>query len=305
MNRSFQDAFAPLHAPRDLPQRVLAGAPARRPARLLRTGLLAAALAVALTATACAADYFLNQREVFFFDTLQALAQKQADNVPENTAIGVAMPCPAEEIPEMETAAQYVARAMERGLLGEETFLSQTVSSDPRQDGWEEQVVRECEDDYYGPMTVTYQTADFYAEEMPLAEPGPWDLRALAQWMTPQEGAQILVEGRRPEDDGLAWVQAHLGYALPEGGFFNLSYSFDPNTNYGSQPEYVLSSAYDQSEVYTTRDDRQALVLAYDGQVWATTAYGSGMVSIYTNGCTLDQVEEILDELNLALLFPL
>ena len=304
MNRSFQDAFAPLHAPRDLPQRVLAEAHPRRPARLLRTGLLAAALAAALTATACAADYFLNQREVFFFDTLEALVRQQAADMPENTAIGVAIPCPAEEIPEMETAAQYVARAMERGLLGEETLLSQATSSDPRQDGWEEQVVRQCEDDYYGPMTVTYRTASFYGEQLPLSEPGPWDLHSLAQWMTPEEGAQILVEGRRPEDGQLAWVQAHLGYDLPQGGFLNLSYSFDPNTNYGTQPEYVLNSAYDQSELYTTRDGRQALVLAYDGQVWATAAYGSGMVSLYTDGCTVGQVEEILDGLKLAFLFP-
>ena len=43
----------------------------------------------------------------------------------------------------METSAQYAARTMEDGLLGEETLISRNQSQDPGRDGWEEQVVRE------------------------------------------------------------------------------------------------------------------------------------------------------------------
>ena len=114
------------------------------------------------------------------------------------------------------------------------------------------------------------------------------------------------IQGRRPESGELVWATAHLGYALPEGGRFTLTYSYDCNTDYGTQPEYVLSSAYDRSELYTTQDGCQALVQAYDGQVWASAACGGRMISIYTIGLTLEQVEEILEELKLsALLFAL
>ncbi|MCF2557330.1 hypothetical protein JQM64_07370 [Fournierella massiliensis] len=80
--KQFQDAFAPIRAPRNLPGRVLARAERARPGRLLRAGMAAALLAAALTVTACAADYILNQREVFFFDTLEALASRQEATAP-------------------------------------------------------------------------------------------------------------------------------------------------------------------------------------------------------------------------------
>ncbi len=68
----------------------------------------------------------------------------------------------------------------------------------------------------------------------------------------------MLIQGRRPESGELVWAKAHLGYALPQGGRFILTYSYDCNTDYGTQPEYVLSSAYDQSELYTTQGGCQA-----------------------------------------------
>ena len=301
--KQFQDAFAPLHAPRDLPGRVLARAERPRPGRLLRAGMAAALLAAALTVSACAADYILNQREVFFFDTLEALASRQEADRP-GRAVSFGVPCTAQESREMETSAQYAARAMEDGLLGEETLISRSQSQDPGRDGWEEQVVRECEDDYYGPVITTYQTSADYAETLPLEGLPAWDLSPLCREMTPEEGAQVLIQGRRPESGELVWAKAHLGYALPQGGRFTLTYSYDCNTDYGTQPEYVLSSAYDQSELYTTQDGCRALVQAYDGQMWASAACGGRMISVYSIGLTLEQVEGVLDELKLsALLF--
>ena len=115
----------------------------------------------------------------------------------------------------METSAQYAARTMEDGLLGEKTLISRNQSQDPGRDGWEEQVVRECEDDYYGPVITTYQTSAAYAETLPLEGLPDWDLSPLCRKMTPEEDAQILVQGRRPESGKLVWAKAHLGYALP------------------------------------------------------------------------------------------
>lgn len=291
MNEHMRKAFSPLHADADIPARVLARAQQKKPGRG-RTLLAVAALAAALTATAFAADYLLNDREVFFFDTLDALAAKQQQAHP-GTAVYYGVPGTAEENQQVETPAEYVARVMERGLHDEETILAREDTQNGRK------MVAEYTDPVHGTVRTEYLASAALADSIRVDGLVDWDISFLAEEMTPDRDGQVLALGRS-ENGQLLWAKAHLGYAPAAGKRFSLSYEYTPDFDYGENPEYVLSSAYDRSELFTTQDQVQVLVQEFDGQVWANAARGCKSVSIYTDGCTFDQVESLLDRMSLA-----
>ena len=300
MKDEIRRAFAPLHARQQAPQEVLSslnGRPAPPAWRRVTAILIAAA--AALTATACAAGYVLGHRDIYFFDTQEELAAKQSANHP-GCAVSMAIPGSAEENFDLETPAQYVARAMEDGLLENETVISREENDGTLGD-WEHRVIRECHSELYGDVITEYRTSASYAMGFVSGLEANWDLSFLTQEMTPDKGSQILILCRNRTDGTLKWEKAHLGYTTASGGRFSLSYSYDPSfVDYGQLPEYILSDAYDENEIFVTTDGVEVLVQAYDGQVWAIAAHGYKSVSLYASSCTIPEMEAILNQLSLA-----
>ena len=269
--------------------------------KMMRTVVLAAALVAAMMAcTAFTADYIINRREIFFFDTIEALTEKQQQDLDDPNAVaGYAVPNSAEENADMETSAEYVARAMEQGVYSEnEKVISRETGGEG--DDWEQRMISECDDSYYGEIVTEYRTSSGYAEHVTVDGLLDWDLSFLSEKMTPDEGGQLLSVCRHQKEDDFSIVHLHLGYTTSDGGCFVLNYEYNTEWEYGEDPEYILNSAYDRSEVYTTPDNVQVLVQEYDGQVWVQAVKDYKSVSIYTTGCTYEEVEEILEQMNLS-----
>ena len=303
MKQDIQGAFAPLHASgrtlEEVCSMIDSGKNVRfsRAKRIRRAALVAAAAAVVLTASAFAADYVINHRDIFFFDSLEALSRRFEQDNP-GYAVMCGYPSPAEENKDMETSAEYVARAMERGLI-EETLLTYETGS--AKDGWERRTLgRRTDDELYGDVETEYRTSASYAECVSLEGDPEWDLACLTQTMTPDDGGQMVSYGRSASDGALLWNKVHLGYTTAQGKRFTLSYTYDVTFDYGEHPEYILNDAYDRAEVVVTSDGAEALVTEFDGQVWVQAANGCKSVSIYTDGCTFDEVTALLDRLELA-----
>ncbi len=304
MKQEIQRAFSPLHAsPHTLEEVLKMAATPKTPPKSgakknARTLLIAAALAAAfLTLTAFAVDYVLNHREIFFFDSLEALTEKQSADHPDS-AVSCAVPGSAEENEELETPSQYVSRAMEKGLLGEETVLSQEKGT-YAQDGWERRIIRSCEESFYGDVVTEYRTAAEYAEQIVVDGLLDWDLSFLAEQMTPMEGGQIVVLCRSREENELLWVKTHLGYIPQEGKRFSLSYEYNTFFDRGQEVQYILNSAYDRGEIYLTKDNVEVLMQEYDGQIWCSAANGYKSVNIYATGCTFEEMKQIVEQLDL------
>ncbi len=304
MREEIRRAFSPLHASQSTLEEVLKMAETKKepqnitPKKIVRTVLIAAVLTAALlTLTAFTVDYVLNHREIFFFDSLEALTQQQSEDHPD-AAASYAVPGTAEESKDVETPSEYVSRAMEQGLLENETLLSQK-EGDYSRDGWERQVIRSSEDSFYGNVVTEYRTAGDYAQKMVVEDLLDWDLTFLAEKMTPMDGGQIAVLCRSEKDGQLLWVKTHLGYIPREGSRFSLSYEYNTFFDSGEDPEYILNSSYDWSEVFVTQDNVEVLIQEYDGQIWCSAVNRYKTVSIYATGCTFEEMKDILNQLDL------
>lgn len=303
MKQEIQGAFAPLHASgrtlEEVCSMIDSGKAVRfsRARRIRRTALAAAAAAAFLTVSAFAADYVINHREIFFFDSLAALTQRYERDNP-GMAVACGVPCTAGESEDMETSAEYVARVMEHGLIEEPQLTYETGGAE---DSWERRTLgRAPNNDLYGDVLTEYRSAAVYARSAPLEGQPDWKLACLADTMTPVEDGQITASGRRASDGELLWNKVHLGYTTANGKRFLLNYTYDVTFDYGSRPEYILSDAYERAEVVVTTDGVEALVTEYDGQVWVQAVHENKSVSVYTDGCSFDEVTALLNELNLA-----
>ena len=305
MRKEIHHAFSPVHAsPQTLEEvlKMMETAPKTTHAKsrkALRTILIAAALITALlTLTAFGVDYVLNHREIFFFDSLEALTERQSSQYPQ-AAVSYAVPGTAEENKNSETSAEYVSRAMRDGLLGNETLISRS-EGDYFKDGWTQQVIRSSKDSYYGDVVTEYRTAAEYAQELHFDGILDWDLSILANDMVPMENGQIAVLCHSRQDGQLLWIKSHLGYIPQEGKRFSLSYEYNTFFDYSEDTEYVLNSAYDRGEIFVTQDHIEVLIQEFDGQIWCSAVNGYKSVNIYTDGCTWEEVEDILNHLDLA-----
>lgn len=95
---------------------------------------------------------------------------------------------------------------------------------------------------------------------------------------------------------------ARITLHKPEGKPFRIEYKYDVDSRHMQEKEYILSTEYDDCYVYTTSDQVEVLIEAYDGQIWASVVNveAGNAVCIYTTGCTATEMETILDGLNLA-----
>ena len=283
-------AFAPLHASDRTLEEVfrMIETKKRKTRTLRRAVVIGAAAAAALTVTAFAADYVVNGREVFFFDTLAALTQKYSEDHP-GSAVIVGMPGTAEESAEAETSAEYVARTMRDGMFEDETVLEQSESGGVRRR------VAECHSDFYGDIVNEYIASPGTAECIAVDGVVDWDLSALTDTLTPEEGGQLLTLTRNTDGD-LIRVKAHAGYVSADGAHLTLNWAYDPRWD-GGQTEYVLNDAYDGAELFTADDGTQVLLLAYDGQVWASAANGDRTFELYAVGLSTDEMKALLNAL--------
>ena len=97
MKEKMRQAFSSLHPSRDILAEVLKQADAQKArrspslCRLCRSVVVAVLVTATLTVTVFAADYVINQRDIFFFDTLEALTKFQtAQNGNGAAAVSVA-----------------------------------------------------------------------------------------------------------------------------------------------------------------------------------------------------------------------
>lgn len=305
MRDEIRQAFSSLHASEHTLEEVFRMIDTRKNTsatnyRRIQRIILAAAISIAaLALTAFTVDYVANHREIFFFDTIQELMTKQSETNQENYALYYGVPATMEENKDLETPVEYVDRVMTRGLLDNETVLLE--EEDPNaENGWQRRRVAQCQNDLYGDVVTEYLASSSYANKIFVEGLLDWDLRSLSETMTPEEGGQVLVLCRSAADQKLLWVKSHCGYTTESGKRFSVSYAYDVTADYGQEPEYILSSAYDQSEVFVTEDGMESLIMAYDGQVWANTVYGHKYVDIYTTGCTVEEIKRILNNLQLS-----
>lgn len=92
------------------------------------------------------------------------------------------------------------------------------------------------------------------------------------------------------------------GYTTGEGKRFQIEYQYDVDSRSLQEEEYILSTEYDDCYLYTTDDQVEVLMKAYDGQIWASAVNveAGNVVHFYTAGCTTAEMETILDGLNLT-----
>ena len=302
MRDQIREAFLPLHASEYVQEEVLKMANSEKnihPSHKVGKGvLIAVALAAMLMVTAFAADYVVNHREVFFFDTMEALGAQQTAGNPD-TAASCEVPGTAKENEDMETPAQYVERIMEGGMHGDETIVSRE-GGDFEKDGWEYRMTTTCDHDFYGDVIGEYCTAGEYANRIFIEDVIDWDVSYLSDTMVPEENGQIIASYRDAEDGDLVLAEALLGYRTGSGKRFQVFYSYNTFFDHGQETEYILNSAYDSVEVFVTQDQIEVVLKEYDGQIWAEAANGYQSVSIYTTGCTMEEMKDILNHIDLV-----
>lgn len=305
MKKQIRQAFAPIHASEQTLQEVFAMIDSGRKRAFARSGkagrvaLVAATLTMLLAVTAFATDYILNHREIFFFDTLEALAAAKQSEVAQDQAISYASPGSREENEDTETPSGYVSRMWTEGQFDDEVVLSREIQKDS-QELWERRKVTRAQSDVYGDILTEYLIGTAYARRLVVDGLLDWDLSFLEERMTPEQDGQILSVSRDAETGELAVVTGLLGYRTEEGERFQVEYSYNPSFPRGQIPEYILDSAYDQSEIFVTEDSVEVLLQAFDGQIWATAVNGAKSVSLYTTGCTMEEMRSILNQMNLS-----
>lgn len=301
---AFRKAFSALHASEHTIEEVLNMADKNKAAfpkgrKIGKTALIAAAMVVALAATAFGAGYAVNYSNIMFFDTLKDMAAAQQKDGSE-TASYASPGSARHNEQEMETVAETIAHFLERGYHGEETLLSDETD-DPAETMWERRRVTECLHEDYGRITSEYRTGTAYAGQLVVEGLLDWDLSSLAENMTPDEGGQLLLTSR-DRTGKLVMAEALLGYTTVEGKRFQIEYNYDADSRYLQETEYILSSEYDDCYLYTTSDQVEVLIEAYDGQIWASAVNvkAGNAVHLYTTGCMASEIEAILDGLHLA-----
>lgn len=299
-----QKALSPVRASENFLEEVLDmidNKESKRPLKLCKSGktiLAATAVLVLLVVTAFAADYVINQREVYFFDTVEEMAEAWWENTAENEAFSYSVPGSMKDNRDLETVAEHVAWVMRDGFYGEdETVLSEetNVSADVL---WERRLVTSFRDEDFGSVTAEYLTGAAYGERIVIEGLLDWDVSSVLKTMTPEEDAQIVSSVRKVLGGSIVRGDALLGYTTEEGRRFQIDYQYNKGMDFG-KAEYILSSARDYSAVYTTDDGVEVLIEEYDGQIWAEAVNERNAVYIYTTGCTVEEMESILDDLDL------
>lgn len=297
-----QKALLPIHASERLLEEVLdmiEKQTERKSVKLRRSGkmiLAAAAVLALLVVTAFAADYVINRREIYFFDTLEEMA---AGNRAEGDTFSYSAPASMAVNRDMETVAEHVAWVMERGgYYGEDETVLSDETSGAGDALWERRLVTQFWEEDLGSVTAEYLTGDAYAERVVIDGLLDWDVSSALKTMTPEEDAQIVSAVRDAVTGDVICADALLGYATAEGRRFQIDYRYDA-IYLNAAEEYILSSARDYCAVYTTGDGVEVLIEEYDGQVWAKAVNERNAVYIYTTGCTVKEMEAILNGLGL------
>lgn len=300
-----QKALAPLRAPANTAEEVMEMIEneknGRKPGmkKVGKSILAAAAVLVLLVVSAFAADYVINHREVYFFDTLEEMAEARRETAAENEAFSYSVPGSMKDNRDLETVAEHVDWVMNGvGYYGEEETVLSHETDGSADTLWECRKVTSFRDEDFGSVTAEYLTGAAYGERIVIDGLLDWDVSSVLETMTPEKDAQILSSVRKVVGGDIVRGDALLGYITEAGRRFQIDYQYDESIDYG-KTEYILSSAYDYCAVYTTDDGVEVLLQEYDGQIWADAEYGHTAVHLYTTGCTVEEMEDILDGLEL------
>ena len=304
MNGQIKHIFSSLHASDETLKEVLDLIDRNENQKMKRKSfrpmyvILAASIAFSmLVLTGFTADYVLNGREVFFFDTISALAEKQSEDA-LGTAVHLGIPGSLEENRDLETPQEYTARVMKNGIRENETVLIQETDNDPAT-VWEERRVSEQDHDHYGAITSEYMVGEAFAERIVIAGLTDFDVSCIGKVLTPTENAQLIVTERSRESGKIVMAAVNLGYHNEKGEILSFNLNYDRDERF-STAQYILNDTYDSIELYQTSDHVKVLISSYDGQVWATAGNKGMDVSIYTTACSVTEMKELLDALQLS-----
>lgn len=300
-----QKALAPLRAPANTAEEVIKMIEneknGRKPrmTKVEKSILAVAAVLVLLVVSAFATDYVINHREIYFFDTLEEMAEARRETAAENEAFSYSVPGSMADNRDLETVAEHVEWVMNgAGYYEMEESVCADETDDSEDTLWERRKVTAFRDEDFGRVTAEYLTGIAYAERIVIEGLLDWDVSSVLETMTPEEDAQILSSVRKVLSGDIVRGDALLGYITETGRRFQIDYQYNESMDFG-KAEYILSSAYDYCAVYTTDDGVEVLLQEYDGQIWADAEYGHTAVYLYTTDCTVEEMEDILDGLEL------
>lgn len=281
--------------------RVMSQINAKSRRRPLRFALTALAAAMALTMTAFAADFVINERKVFILDTIESYVAAYQQAHPHDDGIATEAPGSLSENQELlsSTAAEDIALYLEFGYPGEETVISDEIGSS--EDEWDRKKVTEFDHPFYDCHVVSeYTTGAFLASRISIPELVDWDISCLTEDHTPHEDAQLLIVTRDASSGEIVEARYVSSYEPDDGGNFFLNFKYDPLS--ANSDKLVLSSESDLCELYTTSDNVEVLLESYEGQIWVSALNTHGRLNIYCYGPTVDEMKDLLDHMNLAVL---
>lgn len=291
--------------------RVMARVPTQRKRRrsLGRIAAVAAAAVFALCSTAFAVDYVVNQRSVFFFDTLEAANKAVNDyhrqRYPVEEEDSDEIGCVEAPVPDTSPVEPY-----DGAKWAEET---ETYFDSMDNDGetllWDEKGGEE--DLYTRKKAVRYQDEwrggevdmELYASTdmdtlLKLQDLVELDLSWLTEHCDPDANANLLRIWKDTDTGELVEISNYAFYRFSEDSWFDLHFNYD--AIHGQEPEYEYEGYYDYYEYYTTTDGVEFTLYGINGRSWGSVTVGDAKCSLYAEGCSVEQLHEVADHLDLA-----
>lgn len=100
------------------------------------------------------------------------------------------------------------------------------------------------------------------------------------------------------KDDVIQSIYGSALYAAGEDGYVQYEYTYTPYLTNGTS--YIIESSYDKVEVYTANNGIEAVIGTKNGNLWVTVQTDHFSLSMYGAYLTVEDAEEILDNLELA-----
>ncbi len=274
------------------------GPPKKKRPSIKKILAIVAAATLIIGNTACAVDYIVNQRQVYFFGTIEELTDAVLDaRSPEekDCAIGVGVPC--DDSAPLQTISEYVQMRM----TDEESDSGDKVLSDETgTDGtvWDRKKVITYKDEDWGAMTRTYYTGADLSELIQVQDLLPWDLSWVSESFAAVPDGQIVELRQKRYSGRVMQVSMTGGFETAGGGTFTLSADYGKTFRYSDQ--YVLSSGYDYTETCLSADGYSFIVMGYQSRIWADLYGDYGAVHLFALDCSREEIEDILAHLKVA-----
>ena len=282
--------------------------PKRRPA-LKRVLAWTAAAVFALCGTAFAVDYVVNQRSVFFFDTLEAANEavngdyrEQMEETGEDLCL-VEAPVPNTDPVEPYDGAKWAEETAANfdGIWADEGTEQQVLCDEQggEDDLYTRKMVLRYQDEWRGgEVDLELYTSTDMDALLRLQELVKLDLSWLTEHCDPDADANLLRIWKDTDTGKLVDISGYAFYRFSEDSWFDLQFSYDAVD--GQQPEYQYEGYYDYYKYYTTADGVEFTLYGVNGRSWGSVTVGDAKCSLYAEGCTVEQLRTVADHLDLA-----